>query len=134
MKPPRPKGRGGFIQIISFLIFFSCSGNKDDIESNANIRLSNISQFDFNDVTVNTWDQKVEFGNINSGQTTDYNFFQIAYRYAFVELSINGDTYTLQPIDYVGETPLKSGNYTYQIDANDSQDQYEKLSLVLIEE
>lgn len=122
------------LPITSFLIFISCTDNKGAIESNANIRLSNISQFDFNNVIVNTWDKEIKFGNLNSGQTTDYKFFKIAYRYAFVELSINGETYTLQPIDYVGELPLDSGNYTYQINANDSQEQYEKLSLVLIEE
>lgn len=114
----------------------SCSSNDDDknVESNANIRLSNVSQFDFDNVIVNTWDENVDFGNINSGQKSDYKFFKVAYRYAFVEVDIDGETYTIQPIDYVGETPLTSGNYTYQIDANDSREQYGKLSLVLIEE
>lgn len=60
--------------------------------------------------------------------------FQKAYRYAFVELEIDGETYTLQPIDYVGDSPLKNGLYTYQIDANDSQEQYGRLSLILVKE
>ncbi|WP_370477711.1 hypothetical protein [Tamlana flava] len=49
-------------------------------------------------------------------------------------MEIDGEVYTIQPIDFVGETPLEKGKYTYQIDANDSTEQYGKLSLTLIEE
>jgi len=41
----------------------------------------------------------------------------IAYRLAFVELQINGKKYTIQPVDYVGET-VEKGNYTYKITVN----------------
>jgi hypothetical protein len=51
-----------------------------------------------------------------------------------VSLETDNPTYTLQPIDYVGETPLEDGNYTYETDANDSGEQYERLVLTLIEE
>lgn len=87
-----------------------------------------MSQFDFQNITVNN----VNFQNVNSGQSTQYKMFETAYRYAFIELEIEGNIYTIQPIDYVGETPLGNGDYTYQINANDSQDQYGKLSLILV--
>lgn len=96
--------------------------------------MSNISQYDFQNIIVNTTTGNTYFGDLNSGQKTEYKVFEKAYSYAFVELEIDGKTYTLQPTDYVGETPLENGNYTYQIDANDSQEQYGKLSLTLIEE
>lgn len=83
---------------------------------------------------MNTSTGNVNFENLKSGQKTDYKIFQKAYRYAFVELEIDGETYTLQPIDYVGDSPLKNGLYTYQIDANDSQEQYGRLSLILVKE
>ena len=121
------------VLIISISMLFSCS--RDD--SNApelNIRLSNISQFEFQNIVVNTSTGNTNFGNIGSQQKTSYKTFQSAYKYAFVELQIDGETYTLQPTDYVGETPLENGNYTYQIDANDSHERYGKLSLTLIEE
>jgi hypothetical protein len=96
--------------------------------------LSNVSQFNFQNIVVNTTTGNMNFENISSQQMTNFKTFQTAYRYAFVELEIDGQTFTLQPIDYVGETPLENGNYTYQIDANDSREQYGKLSLTLIEE
>lgn len=122
------------ILTISLIALFSCSINDDGNTTEVNIRLSNVSQFNFQNIVVNTSTGNVDFENINSGQKTDYKIFQKAYRYAFIELLIDGETYTLQPIDYVGETPLKNGHYTYQIDADESQDQFGRLSLVLIKE
>lgn len=83
---------------------------------------------------INTTTGKTNFENIGSQQVTNYKSFKVAYRYAFIELEIEGKIYTIQLIDYFGETPLENGNYTYQIDANDSQEQYEKLAITLIKE
>ena len=81
---------------------------------------------------VNPYSQEKEFEDLDPGEQSGYKIFDLAYRYAFVELVIEGDTFTLQPIDYVGESPLPHGNYTYAIDADDSQDRFTRLSLTLI--
>ena len=123
------------ILILTIATFVSCSSDYNkEVPSELKIRLSNISQFDFQNIVVNTSTGNVEFEDINAGQSTEYKIFKTAYRYAFVELVIDEKIYTLQPLDYVGETPLKNGKYTYQINANDSQSQHGKLSLILIEE
>jgi Tfp pilus assembly protein PilP len=114
---------------ISILALVGCSGDDDNNASEINIRLSNISQFDFQNIVVNTTTGNTNFENISYQQTTNYKIFETAYRYAFVELQIDGETYRYQPIDYVGETPLENGNYTYQIGVEDSG-----LSLILIED
>lgn len=121
------------ILIISITAFISCSKD-DENSSGLKIRLSNVSQFDFQNIKVNTSTGNVNYGNLKAGNKSDYKTFEMAYRYAFIELEINGKIYTLQPIDYVGESPLVDGNYAYQINANDSQNQYQKLSLTLIKE
>lgn len=122
------------ILTILMTTFFGCSEDDDLNTFEINIRLSNVSEFKFQNVIVNTSTGNIDFGNINSRQITEYKTFELAYRYALVELEIDGEIYTLQPIDYFGETPLENGSYTYEIDANDSQEQYEKLTLTLIEE
>ena len=98
---------------MTFLV--SCS--RDD-ESNVRIRLSNISTFEYKNIIVNTSTGNVNFENLNSNQSSEYKTFGLAYRYAFIELEIDDEVYTLQPNDYVGETPLKSGNYAYEINAD----------------
>ena len=122
------------VLIISVVMLISCS--KDDVHnpSGLKIRLSNVSPYNYQNIVVNTSTGNVNFENLESGQKTDYKVFEKAYRYSFVELQIADKTYTIQPIDYVGETPLETGNYTYQIKANDSEDRYTRLSLTLIEE
>lgn len=122
-----------FILMISIATLLSCSKNGDK-KSELKIRLSNTSQYDYKDIKVNTSSGNVNFEDIKAGEKTEYQNFKIAYNYAFVELKIDSETYTLQPLDYVGETPIKKGNYTYKIDANDSKDQYSKLSLKLVKE
>ncbi|MDG1911949.1 MAG: hypothetical protein P8I42_03895, partial [Flavobacteriaceae bacterium] len=115
-------------------VFFGCSKDSDANTSEVYIRLSNISEYNFKNIVVNTSTGNVDFENIDSGQMSQYKNFETAYQYAFVELEIEGRIHTIQPIDYVEETPLEDGYYTYQIDANDSQEQYGRISLTIIED
>ena len=123
-----------YLMLIPFLILITgCSIlSGDDEATEVFIRLSNVSSYTYQDIRVSTTGGEVSYGDLESGEFTDYKSFEKAYRYGFVELQINGSTYTLQPIDYVGETPLENGYYTYQINANDSDDRFGKLSLKLI--
>ena len=120
--------KAAFLLLTIFL--FSCSQNDNDTL----IKIKNLSQFDYSDLIVNTSGGENSYGDVNSNQTSDYKVFDFAYRYAFIELKINGDTFTVQPIDYVGETPLKNGKYTYEINAANSGDQYSRLTLTLAED
>lgn len=123
-----------YYMLISLLILFSgCSIlSGDDEATEVNIRLSNVSPYTYQDIRVSSTGDPVSYGDLETGEFTDYKIFEKAYRYGFVELQINGSTFTIQPIDYVGETPLENGWYTYQINANDSDDRFGKLSLTLI--
>src|SRR5690242_1201178 len=73
------------------------------------IRIVNASDVDFADVVVGG----LHYGNIEHGQVTGYQRWETAYRYSSVSLSAADKTYTLQPIDYVGENPLGSGRFSY---------------------
>lgn len=122
------------LSLVILLLLFGCSVTDDSSRSGINIRLSNVSPYEFHNIVVNTTTGNIDFGALKSGQKTEYKTFETAYRYAFFELEIEGETYSIQPRDYVGETPLENGNYTYQIDTDDSQEQHGKLTLNLIEE
>ncbi|MFY0652098.1 MAG: hypothetical protein JXQ96_08705 [Cyclobacteriaceae bacterium] len=122
-----------FVIVLSASVLLGCLA--DGIStSQVNIRLSNVSEFDFKNIEVDTGFGRAGFEDIDAGQSTEYKRFIKAYRYAYIQLEIDGETYTIQPFDYVGETPLKNGYYTYQIDANNSKERYGKLMLTLIED
>lgn len=126
----------------TFLVFFigvlvSCSNDttSDTIipqTSSVQIRIQNASLYKFENIIVNTYNKDTNFENLNSNQKSAFKIFDIAYSYAFVQLQINGKTYTIQPVDFVGETALENGNYTYKITANSPSDPYQKLSMELI--
>lgn len=94
--------------------------------------MKNSSDFVYKDLIINSaGEEKKTIEKITPHQSTDYLNFENAYRYAFVELKINGDTFTIQPIDYLGEEKLDPGRYTYEIKAKDSGTRYNRLDLVL---
>lgn len=105
-----------FIAIVILIVVTGCS--KDQNGSEVQIRIKNISAHDFTDITVNTSSGINSYGSLSANQVSAYKTFSFAYRYAFVQLKINGTIFTLQPIDYVGESKLSEGKYTYEIDAH----------------
>jgi hypothetical protein len=78
----------------------------------------------FNQVRINPFDSETLFGDLGPGEISDYISFELAYRYAQVKLFIEDEEYLLQPIDFVGETPLENGNYTYIIGVSDIQNPF----------
>ncbi|MEM6737578.1 MAG: hypothetical protein AAF620_16065, partial [Bacteroidota bacterium] len=72
-----------------------------------------------------------DFGDLKSGERSDYVEFENAYRYAYVELMIDTVSFYIQPFDFVGEEKLKAGRYTYQLNATDSNSPFCRLSMDL---
>ena len=95
------------------LAIIGCSN--DDNPKEVSIRLENTSQSEYKNIVINTSTGFVDFPDLNPGERSKYQVFDRAYRYAYVKVEIDGIEQVLQPIDYVGETPLENGNYTYEI-------------------
>jgi hypothetical protein len=79
------------------------------------VRIHNVSTYDYEDLQVG----EEMYGTLAAGDTTEYRDFGVAYSYNYVSLRIGVDEFVLQPIDYVGETPLGEGQFTYEIDVLD---------------
>lgn len=105
----------------------SASGPADGVE----IRVANQSGVDFERLDVTFPSGKVEYGRLAAGAMSGYRRVEKAYRYAQVEAMRGGETLTLQPQDYMGETPLSPGHYTYTIGMDESGN---TLTLDLIED
>ena len=113
--------------ITSVFILSSCE--QDDFGP-AQIRVMNSSDTDFAEVIVNIAGTDHNYSELNSGEVSDYITFEKAYRYAYIEVSTGDQDFVLQPVDYVGETPLSEGKYTYDLDLLDGQ----SLTLTLIKD
>jgi len=80
------------------------------------VRVRNASGVDFEQVQVNFYDKQVSYGDVKAGAASRYLNTLLAYSYASVRLTAGGKEYRFQPIDFVGETELASGRYTYVLD------------------
>jgi len=81
------------------------------------IRIRNASNVDFADVyTIFPSGQKVHYGPIPAGSASVYEVVTQAYSYTYLEVVAGGKTYKYQPIDYVGESELPIGRYSYALD------------------
>lgn len=118
--------------ILFIALFFITSCAEDPEPDGVLIRVENNSGLDFKDVLVNSGSGDVAFGEIRAGKKSEYKKFETAYRYGFVSLLADGKELRIQPYDYVGETPLEIGYYTYKLGVNTSQSDNPNLTLELV--
>jgi hypothetical protein len=77
------------------------------------IRIANNSSFRFERVDAVFPEDEVSYGAISANSLSSYRTVSAAYRYAYIEVQVNGEELRIQPIDYVGENKLGAGRYTY---------------------
>jgi hypothetical protein len=116
------------------VLFLSSCGIQDGGPNGVFIRVDNNSDVNFVGVTVQTGNIEQAFGDILARSTSEYREFEYAFRYGAVWLEVEGMDFSLIPIDYVGETPLKDGFYTYRIGLTSPNLQDASLTLELIED
>ena len=92
------------------------TGTQGDVE----IRVANRSDRDFERVVATFDPDRVDYGAVAKGATSEYRKVQQAYRYALVEVTAGGQTFRFHPIDFVGETLLEPGRYTYALNIEPS--------------
>jgi hypothetical protein len=119
------------ILVIFISLFISNCDSLFNTKDEVNIRIHNSSRFTMDSLYVGFPDAEIYYGNIGAGSTTSYKSGTKAYRYAYIETKIGGSTSILQPIDYVGENFLESGDYTYILNISDTVDTPYSLTLRL---
>lgn len=80
------------------------------------VRVKNIGDRRLSDVVTSlpSWEQ-LSVGSLGTGEAGGYRIVLRAYSYTYVIATERGEKREYQPIDYVGETPLSPGRYTYEI-------------------
>ncbi len=100
------------LAISVFLINSSCTDQNDELNG-IQIRVKNVSSMNYDAIQVGG-DEMIHT-NIVAGSYSEYLVYESAYSYAYINIISANETYVLQPIDFVGETPLPLGFYTYEI-------------------
>ncbi len=99
-------------------------------DASPQIRISNRTKLEITNIKVGFPLQTEEYGSIPPGGVTEYRVIRKAYRYAYIEATVDGKPAVIQPIDYVGEKELKAGRYTYVLRVNkNATSEYDRLRL-----
>jgi hypothetical protein len=119
-----------FVLVIFSLLSCSKDALAPDSNGEIEIRIWNDSNYEFDEVFVDTKGGQNDYGKLVSGNRSNYKKYNSAYRYAFVSFKIKGKAYSIQPVDYVGEELLEKGKYTYKISIADQNSQYALLEFI----
>ena len=79
------------------------------------VRLRNPSEFELTSVTIAPGTPRLEFARKAPGAVTEYQSVEDPYRYGYLDLLVGGERRGLQPVDYVGESVIGEGDFTYVI-------------------
>jgi hypothetical protein len=77
------------------------------------VRLENDSEFELDETNLFLPDTTLFFVELQPNEVTPYHEVGRAFRIASVRVLTQGDSARLQVIDYVGESLLDPGRYTY---------------------
>ena len=105
------------LALVLSVLLMACTDRDDDLES-INIRIKNNSSLAFDAVLVGT--AMEPHINVSPGSYSTYFMYEEAYRYAYIEITSGEETFVLQPIDFVGETLLPIGFYTYELNITET--------------
>jgi len=95
-----------------FLINTGCT-DKDDELNGIQIRVKNVSSLNYD--TIQVGGDEMTHDNVAPDTYSDYLIYESAYRYAYIAIKSGEENFVLQPIDFIGETELPLGFYTYEI-------------------
>ena len=102
------------LALMAMTFTVGCTDRDDQI--GVNIRIKNTNAYTYDSVQVG--DEDKIHSDVEAGAYSQYLSYETAYTYAYIEIDANGETYVLQPIDFVGETPLNIGFYTYELNVD----------------
>lgn len=93
------------------------------------IRVENGTGYDITEVFVSGPEDDHQYGDLKVGEKSDYKTYEEAYRYAFCTFNIDTSQFTIQPIDFVGESLLKPGKYAYRLTISDLNSPWASMEL-----
>ncbi len=95
----------------------ACSAPLTDSGAGVQVRVRNDTPWSLLDLSLTWPGGGLRVAQLAVGASSDYERHDGAYSYGLLLVTANGAVRRLQPIDYVGESSLPAGRYTYVIAA-----------------
>lgn len=122
--------------IILFFLFAVTSCKKTDFEPEGptDVRVRNLSDQTFSEVTVKIKDESFSMGDITKGAVSEYTRFQTAFPKAEISAKISGISYSTGTVDYTYLQYLGLVRITYEVWISDMQNKKLEIHNVVYEE
>ncbi len=109
--------------LASLVLATGCFADSEPVDT----RACNDTGFDLDTLEYSSFDE----GALPDGACTEYRRADgDVYDYTFLRFTIGADEFRLQPIDFVGETPLPGGRWSYRFVISDYPNRGVTLSAV----
>ena len=122
-----------FISFI-FIALISCKKTEFSPIGPTDVRVRNLSDVTFTEVTVNTSGGTNSMGTIAPGLVSEYFRFEKAYSKAEISAKINGVTFSTEPVDYTYLDYKGQVKMTYEVEILDLNNKVLKIKNVILEE
>ncbi len=97
------------------LLLVSCEKPNKTPEGPTDVRIRNITDQNFTNLIVDTGGGEYNYGDLTSGEDTDYHRFDKAYPDAEITATINGEVYTTGEQDYTYAHYIGPDKITYVV-------------------
>jgi hypothetical protein len=81
------------------------------------LRLRNVSEVDFDSIEVQWKSDPIHFGALPARAQSQYRDVRGAYAYGYIRATNGKTVFIALPVDYIGESTLGAGYYTYVLTA-----------------
>lgn len=108
-----------FLFFVVAITLVTCNPIETIDSEPAQIRVKNISNFDFDEIVI--WEENL--GPLESLKNSYYFIKEPAYDKASISVKIDTFQFSMTVVDYVGETSLRRGKYTFEVDLSELSNQ-----------
>lgn len=122
-----------FISFI-FIALISCKKTEFSPIGPTDVRVRNLSDVTFTEVTVNTSGGTNTMGTIAPGNVSEYFRFEKAFIKADISAKINGVTFSTELVDYTYLTYQGQVKMTYEVEISDLNNKVLKIKNIILEE
>lgn len=120
---------------ILFLVSLLCAGMPgcSALTGGQRLRVKNNSAVPIEQLTVIFPKERVLFGTLAPGATSEYKIFPGGvYGYAAYEYLTRGQVVTQPVIDWMGESPMRGSAFTYALDFNPARPPMQQIELTTV--
>ena len=114
--------------LVCFLLVVGCTQTPEAAAQpeGPRLRITNTSGIDLDQVVVIFPDERITFGPLAAGATSDYQPVRHGvYGYAAYEVTFDGQTINQPVLDWMGATPLQGEAFTYAVTVDPEQPRWQ---------